>query len=79
MARYRVHEEAKAKGFDISKLSRKSDLNYNTVAGIWHNRTTRADLASLEKIAEVLKVPVSKLIEDEPSVKPKATLVGANY
>jgi transcriptional regulator with XRE-family HTH domain len=79
MARYRVHEEAEAQGFDISKLSRRSDLNYNTVAGIWHNKTKRADLASLEAIAEVLNVPVSKLIQDEPSGKPKAALVGANY
>lgn len=76
MARYRVQEEAEAKGFDISKLSRRADLNYNTVAGIWHNKTKRADLASLEAIADVLNVPTSALIEDEPSGKIKAVLAG---
>jgi transcriptional regulator with XRE-family HTH domain len=69
MARYRVQELAEAQEYDISKLARRADLNYNTVAGIWHNKTKRADLSSLEAIANVLGTSVSNLIDDEPDGK----------
>jgi len=63
----RIKEIATEKGFNISQLSRKTDLDIGLVRRYWHNRTQSISLPALDKIAEVLGVRVIDLIEDKRS------------
>lgn len=62
MARIRVRELAEPRGLDISKLSRRADLAYKTVADLWSGARTDVRLSTLERIAAVLEVEVAELI-----------------
>ncbi len=62
MARWRLREIAEPERWNARKLSQATGLAYNTVWGIWTNHTRRADLDTLEKLAQVLKVQASDLI-----------------
>jgi DNA-binding Xre family transcriptional regulator len=64
--RLKVKEIAEQKGFNISTLSRKSDVGLSTVRRLWHNPRRHVDLFVLERIAKALEVPVNDLIEDVP-------------
>ncbi|HZS77993.1 MAG TPA: helix-turn-helix transcriptional regulator [Ktedonobacteraceae bacterium] len=66
MYRLRVKEIAQAQGYNISTLSRRADVPLITVRRIWNNPRYRVRLDTLERIAEVLNVGVSDLIEDVP-------------
>ncbi len=62
MAHWRVREIAEPERWSARKLAAASGLAYNTVWGMWANRSKRADLESLEAIARVLKVTPGDLI-----------------
>jgi transcriptional regulator with XRE-family HTH domain len=66
MRRLRVKEVAQAKGFTMAKLQRAADINLKTIQAIWHNPQHDASLKTLDKIAKVLGVPITALIEDVP-------------
>jgi transcriptional regulator with XRE-family HTH domain len=71
MRRLRVKEVAQAKGFTMAKLQRAADINLKTIQAIWHNPRHNVSLNTLDKIAAVLGVPVTELIEDVPEDIPK--------
>jgi transcriptional regulator with XRE-family HTH domain len=64
--RLRVKEVAQEKGFSMAKLQRAADINLKTIQAIWHNPQHDASLKTLDKIAKVLGVPITALIEDVP-------------
>jgi transcriptional regulator with XRE-family HTH domain len=66
MRRLRVKEVAQAKGFTMARLQRAADINMKTIQAIWHDPRHNASLNTLDKIAKVLGVPVTDLIEDVP-------------
>lgn len=63
--RLRVREIAEQKGFDAAKLSRKADLGYATVLGIWSGNTKRPSYFTLQRLAEALEVTVEDLVVKE--------------
>ena len=69
MLRLRVREVAERKGFNISTLSRASDVPFSTVRRVWRNPYYEIKLATLHKLASTLGVPTSELIEDVPDEK----------
>ena len=66
MIRLRVKEIAQEKGFSLGKLSRASDVAYNTVKAIYRNPYKEVTTTTLNKLAAALGVPVTELIEDVP-------------
>jgi transcriptional regulator with XRE-family HTH domain len=70
MRRLRVKEVAQARGFTMAKLQRAADINLKTIQAIWHDPRHNASLNTLDKIAGVLGVPVTDLIEDVPGGEP---------
>ncbi len=64
--RLRVKELAEQKGFNISTLSRKSDVSQNTIRRLWHDPYRHVEISVLEKIARVLGIPTGDLLEDVP-------------
>ena len=69
MIRLRVKEVAQEKGFSLGKLSRASDVAYNTVKAIYRNPYKEVTSTTLNKLASALEVPVTALIEDVPDDK----------
>lgn len=63
--RLRVKEVAESKGFNMSTLSRASDVPFSTIRRLWKNPHYQVQLDTLQRIARVLEVPTSALIEDE--------------
>jgi DNA-binding Xre family transcriptional regulator len=66
MYRLKIKEVAESKGYNISTLSRASDVPFNTLRRAWRNPQYEIKLATLHKIAQVLGVSTSDLIEDVP-------------
>lgn len=66
MIRLRVKEVALSKGFNMSSLSRATDLSFNTVKKIWTKPDWDPKTSTLDKIAHVLKVPLDDLVERLP-------------
>ena len=66
MVRLRVKEIAQKKGISMGKLSRLSDISYRTIQRIYNDPSYFPTIPTLEKIARVLGVPTSELIEDVP-------------
>jgi DNA-binding Xre family transcriptional regulator len=63
-----IKELAEARGISRTKLSRLADVNYATINSLWTDETRDVLVGTLEKIAKVLKVPVSDLytlVDDE--------------
>lgn len=65
MARLRIRELGEAKGYNMSSLSRASNISFNTVKRLWQNPEADAQVGTLDAIARVLKVHVSELFEPE--------------
>ncbi len=66
MVRWRLKEIAEPERWNPHSLAGATGLNYNTVWGIWHNRTQRADLTTIDKISRALKIePGLLLTRDE--------------
>ena len=66
MLRLRVKDVAKQKDIGMAKLSRLSDISYKTIQKIWRNPYHDASLSTLNRIARVLNVPATELLEDVP-------------
>jgi Cro/C1-type HTH DNA-binding domain len=64
MLRLRIKEVATSKGYNMSTLSRVSDVPFITIRRAWKNPYYELRLATLHKIAMALGVPTSELIED---------------
>lgn len=66
MFRLKIREVAESKGYNMSTLSRDSDVPFNTIRRAWKNPQYEIKLATLHKIAQTLGVSTSDLIEDVP-------------
>ena len=64
--RLRVKEIAKEKGFSMGKLSRVSDVAYNTIKRMFKDPYYSATTVTLGKLAKALEVPTGALLEDMP-------------
>lgn len=64
MLRLRVREVAESKGYNMSRLSRASDISFNTIRHIWQNPFAGVNTITLHKIAQTLGVSTAELIED---------------
>jgi hypothetical protein len=47
-------------------LSRRAEVNYDTINGIWRNPQREVSLKVLVRIAKALEVPVTSLYEEVP-------------
>ncbi len=65
MVRLRVRELAETQGLDITRLARRADLGYPTVAALWNDTAERPALKTLAAVARVLGVKTGELIVDE--------------
>lgn len=63
MIRLRVREVAEAQGVNKLQLARRAAIGRNTVYAVWDG-DRNAKILTLEKIARVLRVPVSALFEE---------------
>ncbi len=62
----RIKQVAEERGFDIAKLSRRSDLSYKTVFNFWHDNPSKdVSLMTLRKIADALEVKVRDLLDED--------------
>jgi transcriptional regulator with XRE-family HTH domain len=66
MVRLRVKEVAEAQGYNMSSLSRASDVSFTTIKRLWRRPYGGANVETLDKIAGVLGVSVADLIEHVP-------------
>ena len=66
MFRLKIREVAEAKGYNMSTLSRASDVPFNTIRRAWKDPQYEIKLATLHKIAQTLGVSTNDLIEDLP-------------
>jgi len=64
--RLKVREIAEQQGWTQLKLQRAADVNSRTMSGIWHDPCRRVTYEVLVKIARVLNVEVTELVEEEP-------------
>lgn len=63
MARFTLQDIAKPQRWSARKLAQETGLAYNTVWGIWTNKSRRADLDTLDKLASVLGIKPQHLID----------------
>jgi len=66
MIRLRIKEIAKAKGFSQGELSRRANIDENTLKRIHRNPTAVITTETLDKLAKALGVDASVLIESVP-------------
>ena len=66
MIRLRIKEMAEEKGYNMSSLSRKSDVSFKTVKRLWKDPYQTANTDTLERLAIALGVDVRELIESVP-------------
>jgi DNA-binding Xre family transcriptional regulator len=66
MLRLRVREVAEQKGYNMTSLSRASNISFNTIKRMWQKPYEGANTNTLNKIAQTLGVSTSELIEDVP-------------
>ena len=66
LLRLRVKDVCQKKGMGMSKLSRLSDISYKTIQKVCRNPYHDASLSTLNRIAKVLNVPATELLEDVP-------------
>lgn len=64
--RLKVKEIAQSKGWTQTKLGRAADLNQRTIQQIFHDPYRGVNYTTLLKIAKVLGVEISDLIEEVP-------------
>ena len=64
MLRLRVREIAESQGWNMSSLSRAANISFNTVKRLWTKPYSGANIDTLNKIAKVLQVPMSELMEE---------------
>ena len=64
MLRLRVKEVAKEKGVSMNKLSQRSEVSYNIVKEIYRNPYKIVTTDTINRLARVLEVPATELLED---------------
>jgi len=64
MLRLRVKEVAKEKGISMNKLSQRSEVSYNIVKEIYRNPYKIVTTDTINRLARVLEVPATYLLED---------------
>jgi DNA-binding Xre family transcriptional regulator len=69
MLRLRIKEVAERKGYNMSSLSRKSDVSFKTVKRLWKDPYQTANTDTLERLATALGVDVRELLESVPDTK----------
>ncbi len=63
MVRLRVKEVAQEKGFSMGRLSRESNIAFNTIREIYRNPYRQITVVTLDKLARTLGVTTDELIE----------------
>jgi DNA-binding Xre family transcriptional regulator len=71
MVRLRVKEIALQQGFNMSSLSRRSDVSFHTIKRIWKDPHHDTSTWILEKLARALNVSIGELLVEEPDDEPK--------
>lgn len=66
MTRLKVKEVAKQKGFSQRKLSMRSGVDIRTMQRIWRDPYKVVTTETLDKIAKILEVDISELVETVP-------------
>jgi DNA-binding Xre family transcriptional regulator len=66
MVRLKVKQVAKEKGFSMGRLSRMSDVAYNTIKRIYDDPDYSPTVNTLAKIATTLGVSIAELVEIVP-------------
>ncbi len=66
MVRLKVKQVAKEKGMSMGKLSRVSDVAYNTIKRIYDDPDYSPTVNTLAKIATALGVSIADLVEVLP-------------
>ena len=66
MVRIRLKEVLREKHISMGKLSRISDVSFNTIRRISNDPTYSPTLNTLERIARALNVPIADLYEEGP-------------
>jgi DNA-binding Xre family transcriptional regulator len=66
MLRLRVQEVAKSKGYNMSSLSRASDIHFTTIKRLWTKPNEGVNVLTLYKIAKALGVSWCDLAEEVP-------------
>lgn len=69
MLRLKVKEIAEQKGINMTKLSQRSEVSFNTVKSIFKNPYRSVTTDTLERLAKVLGVSPLDLLEDTPDNK----------
>ncbi|MFL5661311.1 MAG: helix-turn-helix domain-containing protein [Ktedonobacteraceae bacterium] len=64
MLRLKVKEIAESKGYNMSTLSRASDISFTTIKRLWTKPYSGANIITLNKIANTLNVSISDLTEE---------------
>lgn len=62
VVRWKLKEIAEPQRWNARKIAEATGLAYNTVWGIWVNKSQRADLATIGKLCELLSVRPGDLI-----------------
>lgn len=65
-ARLRVRAVAEQRGMTLTSLSRKANVNMETVRRCWYNPRHDVLLSTLQKLADALEVRVTDLIDETP-------------
>ncbi|MGH9761231.1 MAG: helix-turn-helix domain-containing protein [Blastocatellia bacterium] len=64
MVRWRVRNVAEAAGIkSANQLREMTGLSRSTIYPIWEGTAKRADLATLDRLSELLDVPVGQLLQ----------------
>lgn len=64
MVKLKIKEIAEAKGYNMSSLSRATDISFNTIKRLWQKPYSGTNIQTLSKIAQVLGVSISELTEE---------------
>ena len=59
-----IREVAEQRGFNMSSLSRASNVSFRTVKRLWKDPLASANTDTIERIARALNVRVADLIDD---------------
>ena len=65
MAKLRVREIAEKRGYNLTQLQLDTRVNMGVTGRYWHNKVRAVSLDILERLAGVLQVTVSDLIDNE--------------
>ena len=66
MIRLRIKEIAEEKGLNMTKLSQRSEVSFNTVKSIFRDPYRTINTDTLDRLAKALGVSVHDLIDEVP-------------